>query len=155
MKICINCKKTANDDMNFCASCGNALSVIEPEEPAKADTYSAPEQTETYTVYNVKKPSLGLKITGMALSISGFSFLVIGALYTLVGLIEPGVAFGIAFTFSLFFLPLCIVGFVLSKKAKNAGDNSAFSRVGFALGLAGIIIAGACLFIGLIGVMGY
>ena len=87
----------------------------------------------------------------MTLSITGFSFLIIGLLYTFIGLMEQGLAFGMAVTFSLFFLPLSIVGLSLSKKCIIAGDNSAFSRVGKILGLLGIVFSAVSLFVGIIG----
>lgn len=143
MKICTNCRNvTSDDNMNFCALCGAPLTALQPAPQ--------PEINQYYPEQNFPKPSLGLKIAAMALSISGFSFLILGFFYTLIGLVEEGMAFGMAVAFSLFFLPLCIVGMALSNKCQNAGDNSAFSRVGKILGLIGIIIAGISLFIGFI-----
>ena len=144
MKICTVCKKTANDNMNFCATCGAPLAILQQEPQAQQNTYyQAP-------VYNQNKAPLGLKISAMVLSISGFACLVLGFFYTLFGLIEEGLAFGMSFAFALFFLPLCIVGFALSSKCQNAGDTSAFSRVGKILGLIGIIISAVSLFIGIV-----
>jgi len=131
MKICPRCNNVTEDNMNFCNLCGNPLTAYQP--------YTQPVQPRV---------SLGLKITGMALSIEGFGLGLVEILYTLIGLIEEGMAFGMAFAFSLFVLPMCIAGFILSIKCTNAGDTSAFSRVGKGLGLAGIILAGVSLFIG-------
>lgn len=123
----------------------------EPQQPAQA--YQEPQQYQSQPYYQayqtIRKPHLAIKIVGMALSIAGAVFLSIGALYTLIGLIEEGMAFAFALVFSLFFTPLSIVGLCLSNKCINAGDYSAFSRVGKMLGIVGIIIAGVSLFIGI------
>ncbi len=143
MKICTNCRNVTNDDnMNFCPLCGAPLAALQPAPQ--------PEVNQFYAEENYPKPSLGLKIAAMVLSITGFSCLFLGFFYTLIGLTEEGVAFGMALTFSLFFLPLCIVGMVLSNKCQNAGDNSAFSRLGKIFGLIGIIIAAVSMFIGFV-----
>lgn len=142
MKICNKCSKTFDDNSNFCQFCGGPLETMQP-------VYQ-PQFTQNVQIMPQQKPSLGLKITAMVLSITGFSFLVLGFVYTLIGLVEPGLAFGMAFAFALFFLPLSIVGFALSIKCRNAGDVSAFSRVGKILGLIGIILAICSLFIGLV-----
>lgn len=145
MRICTNCKIEANDDVKFCPFCGNGMSEVRP--------ISETQPAETLETPIVKKPHLALKIVSMALSIAGFAFMCFGFLYTLLGLVEEGMALGMAFTFSLFFLPLCIVGMVLSCKCINAGDTSALTRVGKILGLIGIIISGVCLFIGFASIM--
>lgn len=144
MRICTNCKIEADDNTKFCPYCGTLMSEKQP-------VYEA----QPVQIYQIQKPHLGLKISSMVLSITGFSCLVLGFFYTLIGLVEEGVALGMAIAFALFFLPLCIVGFALSKKCINQGDTSAFSRVGKGLGLAGIIISAVSLFIGFISVMGY
>ena len=150
MKICTKCNKTADDNMNFCTFCGNPLTTVQPEQEIKPNTYYTPQQNPYYPAYNLKKPPLGLKITAMVLSILGFVYMIFGFLYTLIGLVEEDMAFAMAFTFALFFLPLSIVGLSLSAKCINQGDTSTFSRLGKVFGIIGIILAAVSLFIGFV-----
>ena len=120
---------------------------VTPPQP----TYAPPVQP-VYYQGTVQGPrvSMGMKITSMALSIAGLLFAVYGFFYTLVGLSEEGMAFGMALVFGLFFAPFSIVGLALAGKCRSAGDTSAFSRVGKILGLIGVILAGFNLFLGMI-----
>lgn len=156
MYTCPKCSFNSETAMNYCPQCGNEMVHTEPvavQEVAAPfePTYVAPIEP-VQPIQNVyvpaPKPHLALKIVGMALSITGLVFLSLGALYTLIGLVEEGLAFAMALVFALFFLPLSIVGLCLSNKCLNAGDVSAMSRVGKILGIIGIIIAGVSLFIG-------
>ena len=144
MKICTNCQKVTNDNMNFCSSCGAPLTTIQTEQSYQ------PEPIQAYPVYTAPNAPLGMKIAGMAISILGLVFMLYGFFSTLIGLAEEGMAFGMAFAFSLLFLPLCIVGLVLSNNCKNLGDTSAFSTVGKIFGIIGIVLAGISLFIGFV-----
>ena len=139
MKICTKCNTTAGDNMNFCAQCGGPLTYVQPVQPQY--NYNQPAQP---------KSNVALRIVSMVLSISGFSFLILGFIYTLIGLIEAELAFSFAFAFALIFLPMCIVGLILANKCVNNGDFSTPCRVAKGLGLAGIIVSGVSLFIGFI-----
>jgi len=153
MYTCPKCNFKNESAMNYCPQCGSEMIYAEPiaapevAQPVQP-TYVEPIQPVHNVYVPAPTPHLAVNIVGMALSISGLVFLAIGSLYTLIGLIEEGLAFAMAFTFSLFFLPLSIVGLFLSNKCLNAGDTSAMSRVGKILGIIGIIVAGASLFIG-------
>lgn len=151
MYNCPNCNFNTESAMNFCPQCGNKMVNVEPVEA----TYVEPAQpiyanSVTYSPVPAKKPSLAKLIVGMALSIEGFALAIFTALYSLMGLVDPALGFGMAFAFSLFGLPGSIIGFVFSNSARNAGDVSTFSRVGKNLGLAGIIITGTVLFLSFI-----
>lgn len=140
MRICPNCNHKGEDNMNFCSLCGSQMSYVQPTfEPQHTDFYPDPAP---------KKPHLALKIVSMSLSIYGAFMMTLGLLYTLIGLAEEGMAFGMSFAFALFSLPMCIVGLCLAAKCQDAGDTSAFSRVGKALGIVGIILSAVALFIG-------
>ncbi len=157
MYICPNCNAKSEEPVNFCFNCGtpmvnNEPQPVEPQQFAQPyqpeQQYQQPQQPVYYAYPPVNKPSLAVKIVGMVLSIVGLVFLSIGGLYTLIGLVEEGLAFAFALVFDLFFLPLSIVGLCLSNKCINAGDYSGMSRAGKTLGIVGIIIAAAALFIG-------
>lgn len=126
---------------------------VTPPQP----TYVQPQQPVYYqgTVAPQNQPSMALKIVSMVLSIVGLIFAAYGSLYTLIGLEEEGMAFGMALAFGLFFSPLSIVGLCLGSKCQSAGDTSVFSRLGKILGLVGLIVAGVNLFIGIIGLGAY
>jgi hypothetical protein len=128
--------------------------VLKEEQPLTPDYITA---TPDYAA-PTQKPNLATKIVGMGLSIEGFTLAVLAAIYTFVFLIaavasgepEMGImSLVFTFWFALFGLPGSIVGLSFSNKARNLGDTSAFSRVGKALGLVGIIIFGACFVIAL------
>ncbi len=148
MYTCPKCNFNSETAMNYCPQCGNEMVHDEPIVTAEVIEPVEPIQTAPYVYVAAPKPHLAVKIVGMSLSIAGLVFLAIGSLYTLIGLIEAGMAFAFALVFALFFLPLSIVGLCLSNKCINAGDTSAMSRVGKILGIVGIILAGVSLFIG-------
>ena len=150
MYICKNCNHTSETKLNFCPICGNAMvEEIIVSEPTT--TYQNPV---VYTQAEpAKKPSLAKKIVGMALSIEGFGVAVINAIYVVIfllaGIVAGETEMGIAslvltVVLGVFGLPGSIVGLAFSNSARNAGDTSAFSRIGKALGLAGIIVFAVC-----------
>ena len=143
MRICPYCKKTTNDDVNFCSSCGAQMVEAYPHQP---DYLQRPVQSEK------KTPSLGKVITGMALSIAGISFAAINLLYVMIFLIESGeMAFVFSLVMSMFSLPLSIVGLKLSANCIAEGSTSNMSSVGKKLGIIGIILTGSALFLGFVG----
>ncbi len=166
MYTCSKCDFKTETAINYCPECGGTMVYVQPAAQQSAEptyappTYSQPAYTQhssnTYAPYQdvyttptaPKKPHLAFKIVSMALSIGGFVLALVTFFYTLFGLIEPPVAFVFSFIFSIFYSPLSIVGLILSNKCQNAGDNSAFSKVGKILGLIGVIIYGVSLFIG-------
>lgn len=176
MYVCQNCNFESEKQINFCPQCGSeviketvpvAEAVVSkaaaPAETAPvANVHTAPVQPtpEIYTEPPVvKKPNLAKKIVGMALSIEGFAGSIVAALYGFIGLLADaiimgsaqapaGVGFLMIFYFAIFTLPFSIVGLVFSNEARSLGDTSAFSRVGRALGIAGIIIIAAAMALG-------
>ena len=156
MYICKNCNHTSETQLNFCPICGNQMVLEETATAEAAATYQNPVVYTQPTPVN--KPSMVKKIVGMALSIEGFMFAVITAIYALIFLLaaatsgetEMGLAsLVLTFFMAIFGLPGSIIGLGFSNSARNLGDTSAFSRVGKALGLAGIIIFAACFVISL------
>lgn len=144
MRICPYCKKTTNDDVNFCSSCG--AQMVEAYPPQQPDYSQRPVQPEN------KAPSLGKVITGMALSIAGISFAAINLLYVTLFLIESGeTAFVFSLVMSMFSLPLSIVGLKLSASSIAEGSTSNMASVGKRLGIIGIILTGSALFLGFVG----
>jgi hypothetical protein len=127
----------------------------QPAEVQTPDTYQNPVvfQNNVIVTQPIPKPSLVKKIIGMALSIEGFVMAIITVLYSFIfimaaiGTGEPEmgmVALVFTFIMAIIGLPGSIIGLVFSNKARNAGDTSAMSRIGKALGLAGIIVFAAC-----------
>lgn len=142
MFVCPNCNNISNEAMNFCTKCGTQMISVETN-PASQEQNQAPQ------------PSKAKIITGMVLSINGIAYAAIGIFYTFILALTSIndyemaiITFIFSVVFSIFSLPASIIGFLLSKNAINAGATSAMSRVGKALGLAGIIVSAVMLFIG-------
>ena len=115
--------------------------------------YQQPQYQQPQYQYEAPKaPSKALKFVGMGLSIEGFSTAVLFGLYSFIfSMIEEtaktGMGFGYAFFSLLLALPSCIIGMIFSNKCRNAGDESAITKVGKSLGLAGIIVSAVTFFI--------
>lgn len=145
MNICPNCNYNIDSPTNFCPRCGADIRPAQnPVQPTYQTTYS--NQT-TYTPYPVEKPNLAKKIVGMALSIFGFAFSIIIAIISLATMAIPEASFGLTVVYAIFSMPGSIIGFNFSNEARNLGDQSKLSSTGKSLGLAGIIITAAALFI--------
>lgn len=176
MKICPNCQKTF-EDSNFCTNCGVALvemqdSVAEApaevfaeapvEVPAYAQpAYQQPVQPQYQPVYQpvaVDTPSLGKKITGLALACTGLFFFLISFFSTISAIdylnmsyryLDDAIGAAVsALVFSMFALPLSIVGLVLSKSCGELGGG--LSKAGKICGLIGTIASGVFLFVSFI-----
>ena len=151
MSYCINCGNQLAENDKFCNACGTKV----PESTPEVNTY-AQEPVQPY--YAVAKPvevvvsgkNKALGFVGMGLSIGGLFMAVLGLLYTAIGMVETGLGFGMAIAFSLFSLPLAIVGRILSDRSGESGNTSKACSVGRGLGLAGIIVTGVMLFLGIL-----
>lgn len=148
MYICPKCNHTSENPANFCPICGNQV-LLKEEQHLTPDYITAQPDYMAPT----PKPSLATKIVGMALSIEGFVMAMFSTLYVLIFLIGGAAsgeiafgagAFGSTFVWALLGLPSSIIGLIFSNKALAFGDTSVMSRVGRALGLAGVITFGAC-----------
>lgn len=132
-----------------------APAYTQPPQP----TYTAPQPQQQYWQQPVapvtppaEAPSKGKVIAGMVMGIAGLALAAIGVLYTLIfaaGDVGEA-ALGFAFIWSMFSLPLSLVGMIMSNGNIAAGDTSAMSSVGKKLGLVGLILSGVMLFIGLV-----
>ena len=143
MSICPSCNKTTNDDVKFCSKCG--IQLVEAYAPQPDYSHQPVQATN-------KAPSMGKVITGMALSIAGISLAALNLLYVTLFLFESGeMAFVFSLVMSMFSLPLSIVGLKLSASSIAEGSTSNMAVVGKRLGLVGIILTGASLFLGFIG----
>ena len=140
MYICQKCNYTCEAHINFCPLCGNQMVAHQP----------------TYTNESNSTSNRVKRIVGMGLSIEGFVFAALTALYVSLFLLtaatsgetEMGLSSLVAsFVFGIFGLPGSIIGLVFSNQARSLGDTSAFSRVGKALGLAGVITFAASFFL--------
>ncbi len=149
MYTCKKCNFISEKAINFCPQCGTEME--QNEYVVTTEVSSAPVQPTYVSPVSyapVKKPNLAKKIVGMALSIEGFVLAIITVLYSIImSLAEPVAGFIMALYLSIFGFPGSIIGFIFSSAARNCGDNSAMSRVGKSLGLAGIIITGVTLFL--------
>ena len=167
MYICPNCNHTSETPANFCAVCGAKMVESNPAPAVEQPVVEQPVveqpvvEQPIYPYYNIPQqpmynpapvgPSKAKMITGMALSIAGFAFAIIGLLYTvLFSIIEGEAGFALSITFGIISTPLSIVGLVLSKSCINAGGTAIFCRLGKIFGLIGVILSGVSLFIGLI-----
>lgn len=160
MYICPNCKTESETKINFCPKCGSTMGEIVVTSPApvvneqpKAPVIPAQPIVSTYT-QPATQYSKAKGIVGMALSIAGLFFAFLAFVYTVALIdLEGALAFGMSIGFTIFSLPLSIVGLVLSKGNANLGDTSTFVKVGKILGLIGVILSGVALFFGFIGLM--
>ena len=151
MSFCINCGNQLAENDKFCNACGTKVPEAAPETNTYAQESVQPYYTASKSVEVVvsgKDKALGF--VGMGLSIGGMFMAVFGILYTALGMIETGLGFGMAVAFSLFSLPLAIVGRVLSSRSVERGNTSSVCSVGRGLGLAGIIVTGVMLLLGII-----
>lgn len=151
MSYCSNCGNQLAENDRFCNVCGAKVPETTPEVNASAQEpvqpcYAAAKPAEV--VVSAKDKALGF--VGMGLAIGGLFMVGIGILYTLFGMIETGLAFGMSVAFGLFSMPLAIVGRNLSSKSQERGNTSAACSVGRGLGLAGIIATCGMLFLGII-----
>ena len=132
-----------------------------------APAWSAP-QTPTYSAPTYSAPawnapvkdevSGGTKakgIVGMVMGIFGMVFGIIGLICTMtfLGTWYSEEGFFLALYFSIFSLPLSIVGKVLASGSQDAGNTSGVCSAGKGMGLAGIILSAVMLFFGFICLM--
>ena len=151
MSFCINCGNQLAENDKFCNACGTKV----PEAASENNTYTQ-ESVQPY--YTVAKPAevvvsakdKALGFVGMGLSIGGLFMACLGILYTLIGMVETGLGFGMAVAFSLFSLPLSIVGRNLCNRSVERGNTAKPCSIGRGLGLAGIIVTGVMLLLGII-----
>ena len=148
MRFCSKCGAQVASSDRFCPYCG--VQIVIPTQEAAEQPYVVPESSVSIVV-STKDKVLGF--VGMGLSISGLFLAVVGLLYTLIGISMEGLGFGFSIGFSMFSLPLCIVGNSLCKKSRQAGNPSNACSVGRKLGIAGIIVSCAMLFFGLVNLM--
>ena len=148
MSYCSNCGNPLDENVKFCANCGTPVAAPEatvaPVVPA-VPTYVEPAAP----VVPVKAKVLGF--VGMGLAIGGLIFAIIGLLYTFVFMsVEAEMGFIFAFVWSIFSLPLSIIGGVLCSRGAEMGNHSAPCSVGSKLRIAGIIVSAVMLFFGFI-----
>lgn len=178
MPYCSKCGTPTNEDDKFCMHCGTPVAVpvqpepvapvvpvqaepVAPVAPVQAEPVApvAPVRSEPMPVYVapaepvVSGKDKALGFVGMGLAIFGLFFACIGILYTMIGMAEEGLGFGMSIAFSMFSLPLSIVGGVLCGKSYNAGNHSAPCSVGSKLRIAGIIVSAVMLFLGFVNLL--
>ncbi len=168
MYICPNCKAEHEQLFAFCSVCGNKMdaSNVVIEEPAaqpiaeqpvaepQAPIYQQPIEQPIYQQPMYQQPPVPHNIdgklkakgfVGMGLSIGGVVMAAIGFLYTAITIAVPVAGFMFGLIFSMFALPLSIVGMILSRKAIAGGFVSGATKVGKILGLIGTIAGGVVL----------
>ena len=160
MYYCSNCGKPLDPDAKFCANCGAAVPVSSASaayaEPVAAAPVTAPVVVDPVPrVYAAPVCSTKTKVlgfVGMGLAIGGLFMAVLGIIYTLLGLStgEEAMGFAFAFAFSIFSLPLSIVGGVLCGRSSYMGNRSAACSIGSKMRVAGIIVSAVMLFLGFI-----
>ena len=154
MSFCSNCGNSLEADAKFCRNCGAPVAEYQTPPCAPAAPVVVPPVPQVYGDPVVSTKGKVLGFVGMGLSIGGFFFAVLGLLYTFIGMAEEGaLAFAFSISFSLFSMPLSIVGNSLSRRSRSMGNNSTPCSVGSKLGIAGIIVSAVMLFFGFIGLM--
>ncbi len=178
MYSCPNCTYQTEIEVNFCPLCGSKLvnnepapvaapateviqnepvQPVEPVQPAQPVTYSYQPTLAAQPQYvpqpqytpQTQGPSLAMKIVGMALSIGGFFFAFL-AFFSSMSILGYDEAFVMAFVYSIFSLPISIIGLIFSIKGSSQGDTSAFSKVGKIFGIIGLALMGFILFVSLV-----
>lgn len=148
MSFCSNCGNPLDTTSKFCSNCGAPIA----QAPVAQAPVAAPVIVESAPY--IREVPVKAKVTGfigMGLSIGGLIMAIIGLLYTFMFIsIEPEAGFVFSIVFSLFSLPLSIVGRVLCKNSAAMGNRSSACSAGSKLGVAGIIVSGVMLFFGLI-----
>lgn len=175
MYSCPNCTYQTETEVNFCPLCGSKLvnnepapvvapateviqnEPVQPVQPVQPVTYSYQPTPTAQPQYvpqpqytpQTQGPSLAMKIVGMALSIGGFFFAFL-AFFGSMSILGYDEAFSVAFVYSIFSLPLSIIGLIFSIKSSSQGDTSAFSKVGKIFGIIGLALMGFILFVSLV-----
>ena len=157
MFFCSNCGTALDDGAKFCRNCGAQVAEAcsaQPQESVAPAVIEPASQAHNQPVVSGKTKALGF--VGMGLSIGGLFFAVFGLLYTFIFMATiPIASFVYAIVFSLFSLPLCIVGGVLCNKSVEQGNRSAVCSVGSKLRIAGIIVSAVMLFFGMIALISF
>ena len=176
MYFCTKCGKQLDSSAKFCSGCGEPVNppvvhttpvgeIRVPQEPpvyeprpayqsAPQVRYQQPAQVryqQPEVVISTKTKVLGF--VGMGLGIGALFFAVLGILYTLIGMEDGAVAFGMSVGFGMVSVPCGIVGMLLSNQSMDGGNRSKACSVGVKLSLAGLIVSGVMVFLGLIGLM--
>lgn len=153
MSFCSICGNQLEDNARFCSKCGSPIAAPTESTPAEP-VYSTPVYAPIYNapavIPEVTGKTKALGFVGMGLGIGGLVFAVLGILYTLIGMDFDGLGFGFSIVFSIFSMPLSVVGRILAGKSIDGGNTSGVCRAGTGLGLAGIIVSCVMLFLGFI-----
>ncbi len=156
MAFCSNCGNQLDTSAKFCGNCGAPVAV--PAESVAAPELEAPvavAPAEPERVYMVE-PAVSVKtkvfgFVGMGLAIGGLFLAIIGVLYTLMGCFaEIGVGFGFSLGIGAFSWPLCILGKIFCTRSQEGGNTSNVCSIGSKLSIAGMIVSGVMMFLGLV-----
>lgn len=154
MSYCSKCGTPIEPNERFCRGCGAPLAAEAPAAPAYQPDYNDYSYNQPAYSYEQPQVSGGTKaggFVGMGLGIGGFFFALLGFIYTIIGLeIDEVMSFSMAFAFSIFSLPLSIIGMSLSSKSRNAGNTSAVCTVGKVFGIIGLVLTCVMLFVGFV-----
>lgn len=173
MKKCTQCNFETDKDIAFCPMCGAKIEapapvqaepvVVAPVAPVNPTPVNPtpvnptpvnPVYTAPVVSAPVEEPSLAKKIVGMALSASALMLAIYCLFYTVSAMDYDGAfAFGYAIGFSIFSMPMGIVGLTMSNKNREEGDTSVFSLLGKIFGIVSVALTGLVLFIGFCGMV--
>lgn len=157
MYICSKCGASAEKTVRFCDQCGSPMiEICDPVEVTEDPTpvWETPTTPESIKDTPTTPPpaSMGKKLVGTILSGVGLGFGALGLLLTgaMLGSGEaPSVGAIPGICFSVFGLPLSLVGLIMSAKSVTQGKNT-----GKILGLIGTILSAALLLAGIASLSG-
>ena len=168
MYFCTHCGKQVDPSAKFCSGCGEPLNppvvhttpVGEIRVPQEPPVYKPQPvyQPAPQVRYQQPAPAISTKtkvlgFVGMGLGIGALFMAVLGILYTLIGMMDGALAFGMSVAFGMFSVPCGIVGMLLSKQSMEGGNRSKVCTIGVKLSIAGLIVSGVMMLCGLIGLI--
>ena len=152
MAYCTQCGFALEEGSKFCKNCGASVAAV--TTPAQA-VYTEPVQQYEAPVTLVGTPVVSTKdkvfgFVGMGLGIGSLVMAILGLLYTLLGMVEVGLAFGMSIGFGIFSAPMGFIGRSMCRNSAAKGNLSRACSVGSSLSVVGIIISFVMLLLGTI-----
>ena len=180
MPICKNCGHTAENGANNCPMCGVAFEEANQQpqaqpayqQPQAQPAYQQPQaqpayqQPQAQPTYNAAPVSTSMPASakvkgfiGMGLGIEALVSSFLSYIYVILAFVESSYYYyydssyaGFAIGFSLVELAMAIAGLILSSKAREAGFESAPTKLGKIFSIISIPLYGFAMFLALIAI---